>query len=182
MQQLALGEFPKSTKAGNFSQEELIQRNAILEAELLRVLRELYELRKLSITDEQLKLLMQEQLESLRGAQYGASSERYRKPDKKPEEPKTPPKPRVKKPSERYPHLPVREELIVQSPAPNCPCCNKVMTDSGMTEDSEQLTVIPKKYEILLQKRMKYRCSCQGAVMPGLHRRGSSRGPLIPTR
>jgi transposase len=39
------------------------------------------------------------------------------------------------------------------------------MLASGMTEDSEQLTVIPKKYEILRQMRMKYRCSCQGAVL-----------------
>lgn len=164
MQQLGLGEFHKSTKAGNLSPEELIQRNSILEAELVRVIRENYELRKLKITDEQLRLLMQEQLDSLRGDQYGASSERYKKPVKNPE-PKAPPRPRVKKPSERYPHLPIREQCVVQDPAPNCPCCNKTMTPSGMTEDSEQLTVIPKKYEILRQMRMKYRCSCQGAVL-----------------
>jgi transposase len=34
-----------------------------------------------------------------------------------------------------------------------------------MTEDSEQLTVIPKKYEITLLMRTKFRCSCQGAVV-----------------
>src|ERR1041385_6888663 len=39
------------------------------------------------------------------------------------------------------------------------------MKDSGMTEDSEQLTVIPKKYEITLNKRVKYRCSCQGSIV-----------------
>jgi transposase len=164
MELLGLGENLKSTKAGNFSPEELLQRNSILEAELTRVLRELYDLRKQSITDEQLRLLMQEQLESLRDAQFGASSERYKKPVKK-DEPKEPAKPRVKKPSERYPHLPIREQCVVQDPAPSCPCCNKAMTPSGMTEDSEQLTVIPKKYEILRQMRMKYRCSCQGAVL-----------------
>lgn len=164
MQQLDLGESATSTKAGNLSPEELIQRLNIAEAELVRVLRELYELRKLSITDSQLRLLMQEQLQSLRAAQYGASSERYKKPPKK-DGPKAPSKPRVKKPSERYPHLPIREQLIAQNPAPNCPCCGKGMKDSGMTEDSEQLTVIPKKYEITLQKRVKYRCSCQGAVI-----------------
>jgi transposase len=38
------------------------------------------------------------------------------------------------------------------------------MSDSGMTEDSEQLTVIPKKFEIFLQKRIKYRCQCQGCI------------------
>lgn len=165
MEQLDLGKNPNSSKRGSLSHEELVQRNSILEAELTRVLRELYDLRKQSITDDQLRLLIQEQLESLRAAQYEASSERYKKPAKKPEEPKAPPKPRVKKPSERYPNIPVREELITQNPAPSCPCCSQVMTESGMTEDSEQLTVIPKKFEILRQKRMKYRCSCQGAVI-----------------
>jgi len=38
------------------------------------------------------------------------------------------------------------------------------MTDSGLTEDSEQLTVIPKKYEIHRIKRVKYRCQCQGCL------------------
>ena len=76
MDQLNLGEIQKSSKSVNYSQEELLQRNSILEAELIRVLRELYELRQLKITDVQLMLLMQEQVESLRDAQYGASSER----------------------------------------------------------------------------------------------------------
>jgi transposase len=163
-QKLDLIENTKASKRGNLSHEELEQRLEVTESELARVLRENYELRRLSINDEQLRLLMQEQLAGLRDAQFGASSERYKKPAKN-NEPKTPPKPRVKKPSERYPSIPVREQLLAQDPAPSCPCCGKGMSDSGMTEDSEQLTVIPKKYEILLQKRVKYRCSCQGAVI-----------------
>jgi transposase len=164
MEMLDLGEKPKSSKRENLSQNELIERLDIVESELARVLRELYELRKLSITDEQLRLLTEEQLESLRDAEFGTSSERYKKKPKK-VEPEAPAKPRVKKPSERYPNIPVREELITENPAPYCPCCNKIMSDSGMTEDAEQLTVIPKKFEILLQKRTKFRCSCQGAVI-----------------
>jgi transposase len=140
---------------------------AITEAELARVLRELYELREIKITDNQIRLLMEEQLESQRQDQYGASSERYKKPAKpgQKDEPKAPAKPRIKKPSERYPGLPINERCIIENPAPHCPCCSQVMTPSGMTEDSEQLTVIPKKYEILRLMRMKYRCSCQGAVV-----------------
>jgi transposase len=161
---LDLGNVPKNTKTGNLRPEELLQRNSVLEAELVRVLRENYELRNLKINDEQIQFLMQEQIESLREAQYGVSSERYKKPVKK-DEPKAPAKPRVKKPSERYPNLPIHERCVVQDPAPHCPCCNKEMMTSGMTEDSEQLTVIPKKYAILRQMRMKYRCSCQGAVL-----------------
>jgi len=167
MEPLGLGEIQKSSKRENLSQKELIQRLDIVEAELVRVLRENYELRSLTVTDAQIGLLLQEQLESLREDQYGASSERYKKPVKpeQKDEPKEPAKPRVKKPSERYPGLPIRERCVIEDPAPSCPCCNKVMTPSGMTEDSEQLTVIPKKYEILKLMRMKYRCSCQGAVL-----------------
>ncbi len=40
------------------------------------------------------------------------------------------------------------------------------MKDSGLTEDSEYLTVIPKKYYIVKQKRVKYRCSsCQEGLV-----------------
>ena len=158
----------KYSKLDNLSQKDLIQRLDVAEAELLRLVRENYELRSLKLSDEQILLMMQEQLGSLREAQYGVSSERYKKrkkPDEKKDEPKAPPKPRVKKPSERYPNLPIREKCVVQDPAPCCPCCSKEMTPSGMTEDSEQLTAIPKRYEILKQMRMKYRCSCQGAVL-----------------
>jgi transposase len=168
MEQFDLGEKQKSSRLENLSQKELIQRNSLLESELTRVLRENYELRKLSITDGQIRLLLQEQLDSQREDQYGASSERYKKPknpDDKKDEPKAPPKPRVKKPSERYPNLPINERCVVEDPAPSCPCCNQEMMASGMTEDSEQLTAIPKRYEILRLLRMKYRCVCQGAVV-----------------
>ena len=151
----------------NFDSEILIQRLSIAEAELRRLIRENYELRHQRITDEQLHFVMQEQLASLRDAQYGTSSEKYKNParEKPKDQDKSPPQPRVKKPSERYPNTPVREVLITQTPAPPCSCCGKQTTASGMTEDSEQLTVIPKKFEILLYKRMKYRCSCQGSLI-----------------
>lgn len=153
-----------STKAASLSREQLLERNSILEAELMRALREIYELRNSKITSEQLRLLLEEQLETLRAAEYGASSERYKNPETTEKE-KVPPKPRVKKPSERYPNVPVREEEVAADPAPSCPCCGEVMTDSGMREESEQLTVIPKKYEIVRQLRVKYRCGCHGSIV-----------------
>ena len=159
---MELGKIPESEKVASF--DELAEKNIILEAELERVLRELYKLRNIQISDAQLHLLMQEQVEALRQAEFGASSERYKKPKKK-ERPTEPAKPRVKKPSERYPNIPVHEVLIEQNPVPSCPCCSRAMVDSGLTEDAEQLTVIPKKYEILLQKRVKYRCSCHGSLV-----------------
>ncbi len=163
MEQTTFGDFPKSTKLETFSKEEIIQRYTVLENELTRVIRELYKLQNQAISDNQLRLIMQEQLESLRDSQFGVSSERYKKPEK--QKTSLPPKPRVKKPSERYPNLPVREVVIGMNPAPHCECCGKLMSDSGMTEDSEQLNVIPKKYEIILQKRVKFRCQCHGSIV-----------------
>jgi transposase len=152
------------TKAASWSHGELLERYALIEAELLRVVDENYKLRELKTRGEQIKLLLAEQMESLRDAEYGASSERYKRP-KESEKPPTAPKPRVKKPSERYPNLPIREQEIAQHPAPQCACCGEMMTDSGMREESEQLNVIPKKYEILRQSRVKYRCQCHGSII-----------------
>ena len=166
MELIGLGEISKSTKAENLSKNELIQRNTLLEFELAQLIKEIYKLRNQKITDEQLQFIMEEQLGSLKDAMYGSSSERYKKPEKKDKnKPQPPAKPRIKKPSERYPNIPVREQVIVMTPVPSCPCCGEAMTDSGMTEDSEQLTVIPKKYEIVLQKRVKYRCGCQSSIV-----------------
>ncbi|CAN5522358.1 IS66 family transposase [soil metagenome] len=153
-----------STKAASWSHGELLERYSTIEAELLRALRENYQLRNLKISDEQLKMFLEEQVASLKEAEFGASSERYKKPEKS-EKPQTPPKPRVKKPSERYPNLPIREQEIAATVAPLCSCCGEKMTDSGMREESEQLTVIPKKYEILRQCRVKYRCKCHGSIV-----------------
>jgi len=167
-QQAELGEISKATRMDVISREDLIQRNAVLEFELRELIRENYKLRNLKVSDDQLQLLMQEQLDSLKGAMFGASTERYSAGNKDEEitkESKSAPKPRVKKPSERYPNLPVREELVTQNPAPSCNVCGKEMADSGMREESEQLTVIPKKYEIIRQMRVKFRCSCQGCIV-----------------
>ena len=67
MEQMRLNQLQErgATKA-SLDSEWLAQRLAVTEAELARVLKELYELRNLPITDHQLRLLMQEQLEQLR--------------------------------------------------------------------------------------------------------------------
>lgn len=163
MQQEFLGEFSNSTRAENLSKEELIQKTVILETELTFALKEIYRLKNQNLTDEQIKMVLAENLGELQHALYGASSERYKKPERKKESPE-PPKPRVKKPSERYPNIPIREQVITMNPAPSCDVCGKTMSDSGMTEDSEQLTVIPKRHEIVRLKRVKYRCSCQSCL------------------
>lgn len=151
----------------SFSKEALIQRCVVIEGELTRVVQENYRLRNQNITDFQLQFILQEEIETLRNTIFGTRSERYKKPERDDGDDgsKKDPRPRVKKPSERYPNIPVREHFVTVDPAPVCPCCNKMMIDSGMTEDSEQLTVIPKKFEIIKIKKAKFRCDCQGSVL-----------------
>lgn len=158
MEQIPLGEMPKTTKYEQYTHEEMVVKYKALESEYFHALKEIYRLKNAKLTDEQLQLFMQERMEGLVQDLFGASSEKYKKSEK-PKEPKKRETPR-KKPSERYPNLPVREVVIDMVPVPNCKSCGSDMQDSGMTENSEQLTVIPKKYEICLQKRKKYRCSC----------------------
>jgi transposase len=165
VEQLNLGEIPKCTKLDLMTKEEIMTKYTDLESEYLRALGEIYKLKYQNLTDSQLKLILSEQLSQMRKDKFGASSERYKKPEKKKPEVKEPPKPRVKKPSERYPYIPVREVFIQSDSIPPCNECGKVMRETGMTEDSEQLTVIPKKYEIILQKRAKYACSCQSCII-----------------
>ena len=68
-------------------------------------------------------------------------------------------------PSERYPDAAIVERHIEFKNKPNYTCCGFSMEDSGMTEDSEYLTVIPKEYLIIRQRRHKYRCGkCHGDI------------------
>ncbi|MGZ3749483.1 MAG: IS66 family transposase [Bdellovibrio sp.] len=145
------------------SKEELVQRNTVLQMELKFALKEIYRLRDKKITAEQLNFILSENVNELQSTLFGSSSERYKKTEKE----KTPkiPKPRVKKPSERYPNIPVREEVISMANPPNCEVCGDTMVDSGLTEESEQLTVIPKKFEIIKNIRTKYRCRCQSCLV-----------------
>ncbi len=120
---------------------------------------------------EQTKFLLNEQVLNIRNRLFGKSSEKSDKkltPDKKKKDPRK----RVLLPSERYPNLDVIEKRVELEKLPTCPCCTKEMKDSGLTEDSEYLTVIPRRYFVVVQKRVKYRCSgCQDGLVTA---------PLIP--
>lgn len=78
----------------------------------------------------------------------------------------SPKSPTTKLPSERYPNAEIIEKHITCEEDPECGCCGHAMQDSGMTETSEYLTVIPKKYLIVRQHRHKYRCEkCHGDIV-----------------
>ena len=114
---------------------------------------------------EQKSFNLGEQLVNIKNKLFGRSSE---KSPKKPNQnkKKREAKKRVRLPSERYPNIDIIEKDVTLDEAPTCPCCSSQMSDSGMTEDSEYLTVIPKQYYVVRQKRHKYRCgSCQGVII-----------------
>ncbi|HKZ42094.1 MAG TPA: IS66 family transposase, partial [Candidatus Hodarchaeales archaeon] len=68
-------------------------------------------------------------------------------------------------PSERYPNAPRIERHVEFQEPPNCKCCSEKLADSGMTEDSEYLTVVPKQFVVVQEKRHKYRCEkCHGDI------------------
>ncbi len=72
----------------------------------------------------------------------------------------------TKKPSERYPDAPVLVDDINFSAPQSCSACSSTMQDSGMTEDSEYLTVKVKEFVIIQQRRHKHRCGkCHGSIV-----------------
>lgn len=113
---------------------------------------------------EQRTLLIEDQYIVLRNKVFGKSSEKEGQPEKS-EKKKVDPKTRVQLPSERYPDATRIERHVEFQEAPDCKCCGEKLKDSGMTEDSEFLTVIPKQYVVIQQKRHKYRCEkCHGDI------------------
>jgi transposase len=151
------------TKLQTFSKEQLIDRVEFLQVEVERAVREIYRLKNQNLSDTQIQLILADQLGAANAALFGEKSERYRKRER-PEKEKQPAKPGSKVPSKRYPNVPVREVVITIAPAPACESCGAEMSDSGMRECSEQLTVIPKKFEIISQQQVKYRCRCHGCI------------------
>ena len=101
---------------------------------------------------------------------FGKSSEKTPKPKKSKEKEKNEKESKTrtskpKLPSERYKNVEVIERDIDLESPPTCKCCESQMIDSGMTEVSEHLTVIPKRYLIIRQMRHKYRCGkCHGDI------------------
>lgn len=74
--------------------------------------------------------------------------------------------PVVKLPSEKYPHLEVREENIYPDVIPQCPCCNEKMRESGLFDVTEKIELIPAQYYIQRNHRPKYSCGkCYGAMV-----------------
>jgi transposase len=71
-----------------------------------------------------------------------------------------------KLPSERYPELEINETILRPIHPPCCPCCGVEMKESGLFDVSENLEIIPKRYFIEREKRVKYNCTkCHGGMV-----------------
>lgn len=123
-------------------------------------------LKRFDLQGEEL-LLVQEQAVRLRREMFGRSSEKQSSKDSAAASPAPRPKaPRVQRLSERYPGaLQITEHVELES-LPDCRACGEKMSDSGMRECSQYLTVIPKQFWVIHQERHKYRCGkCHGDVI-----------------
>lgn len=163
-QELLLKTIP-ADKYDLLTKDEVVALHRDTEDLLKQVIKHNNELTSKLLSGEQKEFLLGEQLINIKNKLFGKSSE---KSDKKstPEKKKKEPRKRILLPSERYPALDTIEKRVTLDKAPSCPCCAKQMKDSGLTEDSEYLTVIPRRYYVVKQKRVKYRCSsCQDQLI-----------------
>lgn len=163
-QELLLKTIP-ADKYDLLTKEEVIALHKDTEDLLKQVIQHNNELTSKILQGEQKEFLLGEQLINIKHRLFGKSSERSdkRSPSNKP---KKDPRKRVLLPSERYPNLDIVERRVELDKQPVCPCCSKEMKDSGLTEDSEYLTVIPRRFFVVQQKRVKYRCStCQEGLV-----------------
>jgi transposase len=159
----------------------LERENAKLHAKVQTLLTELATLRSGdgTPTADQLALL-QELLAQRERALFGPSSERRPRPTA--DEP-TPPVPRRGHGPTRQLKLP-RVEVVHELPAAEqtCPQCGGTLKEwRGQTEDSEEITVVERRFVLVQHQRKKYRCACNGCVQtapapPRLAARPDARG------
>jgi len=120
--------------------------------------KEIEYLRAASNELEQKSFYIEEQYITIKNKLFGKSSERQPNTEKKPSTKNKKKKKKVQLPSLRYPNAPLIEREVELEHMPSCKSCGLQMSDSGMTENSEFLTVIPAQFIVIRQKRHKYRC------------------------
>ena len=141
--------------------EKLLDRNRELARENAR-LKGLDEAQAQLLEIEKLQL----RIAQLERMTFGHSSER-RAEDDAIEAPLAPRPPRTGHGPREQPELALREvvhELATVEKA--CPACGGDIVPMGeQFEESQEVTLIRRSYEILKHRRRKYRCSCNGAVV-----------------
>jgi transposase len=153
-------------KLSLLSKEELIEFYRLEQELRIRFQKENEHLRGLNDELRQKHLFLNEQYITIKNKFFGKSSEREpSQEDRKKANRKKKNRKRVLLPSLRYPDAPLIERDIEIQDLPDCGCCGSKMEDSGMTENSEFVTVVPAQFIVVRQKRHKYRCGkCHGDV------------------
>lgn len=165
MKQNYLFETIPGDKYDLLSKEEVVTLVKGYEDVIRQLKNKLQEKDKEIFKSDQLCFLLNEQVLNIKNKLFGRSSEKTDKKSPADKEKKEPRK-RVLLPSERYPNVDIIEKRVELDKLPSCPCCFKDMKDSGLTEDSEYLTVIPRRFFVVQQKRVKYRCTnCQEGLI-----------------
>lgn len=155
-------------KLASLTQEEMIEFIEVQQKVIDAINRDNDRLRSLNDELEQKSLYIEEQFVTIKNKFFGKSSEKSPSPeDRRRHRAKSgKKKKKVQLPSLRYPDAPFIEREIILDNNPACKCCGGEMSDSGMTENSEFLTVIPAQFFVIRQKRHKYRCGhCHGSVV-----------------
>lgn len=157
-----------SHKLAQLSKEELIEFFQAQQRVIDSIVRDNDRLRAQAEELKQRVLLVDDQYIVLKNKLFGKSSEKEPKvtgEENAPEKAEKTKKKKVQLPSLRYPDAPLIERHVELQELPACSCCGTQMADSGMTEDSEFLTVIPKQFIVVRLMRHKYNCNqCHGEV------------------
>lgn len=180
-EKIIFGEVPVE-KFDLLSRAELIEFAKLEQKFRMQLQRRVTKLEALTELLKQRSMLLEDRYVTIKSELYGKSSEKSPKTESTEAPQGTPPKSKKKRvllPSERYPNAPLIENHITLDVRPTCVCCEAQMEDSGMTEDSEFLTVIPEQYLVIRQLRHKYRCGkchadIQTAPLPPRIKEGSS--------
>jgi len=132
--------------------------------------KEIHRLRSANSELEQKRLYIEDQYITLKNKYFGKSSEKApSQEDQQKAQSKNRRRNKKKKvllPSLRYPNVPLVEREVELETLPTCKCCQTEVSDSGMTENSEFITVIPEQHWVIRQKRHIYRCEiCHGDMV-----------------
>lgn len=143
----------------------LERENEKLHAKVQTLLTELTRLRGDAARTVQHELeFLKELLAQRERALFGASSERRPRPMS--DETPAPSKPRHGHGPAAQPTLP-RVEMVHELAAADqtCPQCGGTLREMrGQTEDSEEITVVERRFVLVHHRRKKYRCACNGCI------------------
>ena len=145
----------------------LDRENQKLHKKVVELTEEIARLKGQDPTAAQLQLLyLQELLASRERALFGDKSERRAHEDEQAEAPTPAPRPRSGHGPKPQPKLPIIErEHVLDEADRACPKCGGALVElPGQTEDSEEVTVVERRFVIVKHRRKKYRCACNGCI------------------